>query len=100
MNAPLNVNSVEKRLLLAAIDELTALYDRKKDACVALLISRNYQLLSQQLLDVNFRLASVEKAKFWRQQYVQHSASKYIDVDFLAQNDSVFKPIAFNGIEA
>ena len=38
MNAPLNHNGVEKRLLMAAIEELEAVYIEAGDPCVALLI--------------------------------------------------------------
>jgi hypothetical protein len=93
MNAPLNHNGVEKRLLMAAIEELEAVYIEAGDPCVALLISRNYHLLAQRLDNIDVRLVWMQQARYWWQQYLKHTTGKYVDFGFLVQETFVFKYI-------
>jgi hypothetical protein len=93
MNASLNRNQVEKRLLLAANEELEMVYAQKRDPCIALLISRNYRLLTQQPDAPELRIAWMQDAKYWWQEYLKKSTGKYVDFSFLIQDDSVFEPV-------
>jgi hypothetical protein len=93
MNAPLTRNTIEKRLLLAANEELETVYNQTDDPCVALLISRNYNLLTQQPEDIDLRIAWMQKAKYWWQQYLKQTTGKYVDFGFLVQEALVFKCI-------
>jgi len=65
MNAPVNRNTVEKQLLLAAIEELESDYILKNEACIALMISRNYHLLTQQSGEAELKLTWMQSAKYW-----------------------------------
>lgn len=95
MNAPLTRHTVENRLLLAANEELEAVYSDRDDPCVALLISRNYHLLAQQPEELDLRIGWMQKAKYWWHEYLKKSTGKHVDFGFLMQDHVLFKRIEF-----
>jgi hypothetical protein len=97
MNAPLslNKNQAETSLLLAANETLELLYLTRPEPCIALLISRNYHLLTQQSSAPELRFTWVKDAKYWWQTYLRQSTGKYVDFSFLIRGEPVFKPIHF-----
>lgn len=95
MNAALARNTVEKRLLLAANEELEAVYNDRDDPYVALLISRNYHLLTQQPDELALRVTWMQKAKYWWHEYLKKSTGKHADFGFLEQGHALFKRVDF-----
>jgi len=94
MNAPLQKFSVERKLLLAANEQLESVYLHHSDPCVALLISRNYNLLMQEQSDLMTRLNWMQKAKYWWQQYLKLSIGRRVSyVSSLHYDDLLFKRI-------
>jgi len=94
MNAPLKSETVGHRLLLAANQQLESVFQRHTDACVALLISRNYHLLLQQQTCTTDRLNWMQKAKYWWQQYLSLSTGKQCGfMSTIGHSELLFKRI-------
>ena len=97
MNTSLKSESLEHRLLLAANQQLESVFQRNADACVALLISRNYRLLIQQHMSMTSRLNWMQKAKYWWQQYLSLTTGKrYSFMSGIDNGELLFKRIDMN----
>jgi hypothetical protein len=65
-------------VLVSATKQLEALYKQKQDPCLALLISRNYRLLHNQVQTLDERKQCLDKAQQWRGQYKPTRTSKIV----------------------
>ena len=67
-------------VLLSAIKQLESLHKQKQDPCLALLISRNYRLLHNQLQTLDEREKCLDKAKVWQGQYKPSRTSFWLEL--------------------
>jgi hypothetical protein len=65
-------------VLLSAIKQLEAMHKQNQDPCLALIISRNYRLLHNQLQTLDERKKCLDKAKVWQSQYKPSKANTVI----------------------
>jgi hypothetical protein len=94
MTTSLKSNTTEHHLVLAANQQLEAVFQRKADACVALLISRNYRLLVQHQSPMTEHLNWMQKAKYWWQQYLNLTTGKrYHFMSGIDQGAVLFKRV-------
>lgn len=63
-------------VLVSATKQLEMLYKQQQDPCLALLISRNYRLLHNQIQAVAEREKCLDKARLWQDQYKPTRTSK------------------------
>ena len=85
----------DQRLILRANEQLEHVYLKNADPSVALLLTRNYNLLTQQQNQIDQRLNFVQKAKFWWQCYLKLSTGKKMNLSVnLDSKQPSFKPIS------
>lgn len=76
MNAAVCQMQWSRDVLLIAIKQLEMLYKQRQDPCLALIISRNYRLLHNQIQAVDERKQCLDKARLWQGQYKPGRTSK------------------------
>tara|TARA_B110000093_G_scaffold117628_1_gene125956 strand:+ start:2215 stop:2535 length:321 start_codon:yes stop_codon:yes gene_type:complete len=94
MNAAVKSKTKSYELLIAANHQLESVFLKKPEPCVALLISRNYNLLLQEQAQLTIRFNFMQKAKYWWQEYLKMSTAKRSKVMFdINHNELLFKRI-------
>ena len=94
MNAAIESKTSSYELLVAANHQLESVFLKKPEPCVALLISRNYNLLLQEQSQLTIRLNFMQKAKYWWQEYLKMSTGRRSKVMFdINHNQLLFKRI-------
>jgi hypothetical protein len=73
-------------VLVSATKQLEALYKQQQDPCLALLISRNYRLLHNQVQTLDERNKCLDKAQQWRGQYKPTRTSNIVGLLGLSYN--------------
>ena len=86
MNVSAQKTSWNREVLLSANQQLELLYQQKQDPCLALMISRNYQLHHKQIQAVDERKKWLDKAQMWQQQYSSVGTKKMLGLFFDANN--------------
>jgi hypothetical protein len=76
MRAAVSKMQWSRDVLLIAIKQLEMLYKQQQDPCLALIISRNYRLLHNQVQAVDEREQCLYKARLWQGQYKLARTSK------------------------
>jgi len=76
MNSAVSKIQWSRDVLLSAIKQLETLYKQQQDPCLALIISRNYRLLHNQVQAVDEREKCLDKARLWQGQYKPTRTSK------------------------
>tara|TARA_B110000037_G_scaffold11942_1_gene12823 strand:- start:261 stop:572 length:312 start_codon:yes stop_codon:yes gene_type:complete len=101
MNAALKSKTRTYELLVAANNQLESVFLKKPEPCVALLISRNYNLLLQEQDQLTIRLNFMQKAKYWWQEYLKMSTGKSSKVMFdINHNKLLFKRIDVKSLQS
>ena len=94
MNAPQKTKTKSYELLVAANHQLESVFQRQPEPCVALLISRNYNLLIQEQAQLTVRVNFMQKAKYWWQEYLKMSTGKRANMMFdINHNELLFKRV-------
>ena len=94
MNAAVESKTSSYELLVAANHQLESVFLKKPEPCVALLISRNYNLLLQEQAQLTIRLNFMQKAKYWWQEYLKMSTGRRSKMMFDINHDELlFKRI-------
>ncbi len=89
-----NFTEQDQCLLLRENGQLEHIYLRKADPSVALLLTRNYNLLTQQQSLIEQRQNFLQKTKFWWQRYLKLSTGKTLSFRF----DPFYKRPLFKSI--
>ena len=94
MNAAVKSKTRTYELLVAANHQLESVFLKRPEPCVALLISRNYNLLLQEQAQLTIRLNFMQKAKYWWQEYLKMSTGRRSKMMFDINHDELlFKRI-------
>ena len=94
MNAAVESKTRTYELLVAANHQLESVFLKRPEPCVALLISRNYNLLLQEQAQLTIRLNFMQKAKYWWQEYLKMSTGRRSKMMFdIDHNELLFKRI-------
>ena len=100
MNAAIESKTSSYELLVAANHQLESVFLKKPEPCVALLISRNYNLLLQEQAQLTIRLNFMQKAKYWWQKYLKMSTGKKSKVMFdINHNELLFKRVDVKSLQ-
>lgn len=101
MNAAVKSKTKSYELLIAANHQLESVFLKKPEPCVALLISRNYNLLLQEQVQLTIRFNFMQKAKYWWQEYLKMSTTKRSKVMFdINHNELLFKQIDHKSLQS
>jgi len=101
MNAAVKSKTKSYELLIAANHQLESVFLKKPEPCVALLISRNYNLLLQEQVQLTIRFNFMQKAKYWWQEYLKMSTTKRSKVMFdINHNELLFKRIDHKSLQS
>ena len=101
MNAAVKSKTKSYELLIAANHQLESVFLKKPEPCVALLISRNYNLLLQEQAQLTIRFNFMQKAKYWWQEYLMMSTAKRSKVMFdINHNELLFKQIDHKSLQS
>ena len=101
MNAAVKSKTKSYELLIAANHQLESVFLKKPEPCVALLISRNYNLLLQEQAQLTIRFNFMQKAKYWWQEYLKMSTAKRSKVMFdINHNELLFKQIDHKSLQS
>ena len=101
MNAAVKSKTKSYELLIAANHQLESVFLKKPEPCVALLISRNYNLLLQEQVQLTIRFNFMQKAKYWWQEYLMMSTAKRSKVMFdINHNELLFKQIDHKSLQS
>ena len=101
MNAAVKSKTKSYELLIAANHQLESVFLKKPEPCVALLISRNYNLLLQEQVQLTIRFNFMQKAKYWWQEYLMMSTAKRSKVMFdINHNELLFKRIDHKSLQS
>jgi len=101
MNAAVKSKTKSYELLIAANHQLESVFLKKPEPCVALLISRNYNLLLQEQVQLTIRFNFMQKAKYWWQEYLKMSTAKRSKVMFdINHNELLFKQIDHKSLQS
>ena len=99
MNAAIESKTSSYELLVAANHQLESVFLKKPEPCVALLISRNYNLLLQEQSQLTIRLNFMQKAKYWWQEYLKMSTGRRSKMMFdINHNELLFKRIDISSL--
>lgn len=99
MNAAIESKTSSYELLVAANHQLESVFLKKPEPCVALLISRNYNLLLQEQSQLTIRLNFMQKAKYWWQEYLKMSTGRRSKMMFDINHDELlFKRIDISSL--
>lgn len=99
MNAAIESKTSSYELLVAANHQLESVFLKKPEPCVALLISRNYNLLLQEQAQLTIRLNFMQKAKYWWQEYLKMSTGRRSKMMFdINHNELLFKRIDISSL--
>lgn len=83
----MNVQSIrvcrDRELILSANQHLEQIYFEQENACIALSISRNYQILVDSCVDLTNKNPWKMKAKFWWGLYRRERNAKIIDYNLI-----------------
>ena len=100
MNAAVKSKTKSYELLIAANHQLESVFLKRPEPCVALLISRNYNLLLQEQAQLTIRLNFMQKAKYWWQKYLKMSTGKKSKVMFdINHNELLFKRVDVKSLQ-
>ena len=100
MNAAVKSKTKSYELLIAANHQLESVFLKKPEPCVALLISRNYNLLLQEQVQLTIRFNFMQKAKYWWQEYLMMSTAKRSKVMFdINHNELLFKRVDVKSLQ-
>jgi hypothetical protein len=88
----MNVQSIrvsrDRELILSANQHLEQIYFEQENACIALSISRNYQILVENCVDIANKNQWKMKAKLWWDLYMKRKMCKDNRLQFnLIEND-------------
>ena len=101
MNAAVKSKTKSYELLIAANHQLESVFLKKPEPCVALLISRSYNLLLQEQVQLTIRFNFMQKAKYWWQEYLMMSTAKRSKVMFdINHNELLFKQIDHKSLQS
>ena len=101
MNAAVKSKTKSYELLIAANHQLESVFLKNPEPCVALLISRNYNLLLQEQAQLTIRFNFMQKAKYWWQEYLKMSTTKRSKVMFdINHNELLFKRIDHKSLQS
>lgn len=99
MNAAVESKTSSYELILAANHQLESVFLKKPEPCVALLISRNYNLLLQEQAQLTMQLNFMQKAKYWWQEYLKMSTGRRSKMMFdINHNELLFKRIDISSL--
>ena len=99
MNAAVESKTSSYELILAANHQLESVFLKKPEPCVALLISRNYNLLLQEQAQLTMQLNFMQKAKYWWQEYLKMSTGRRSKMMFDINHDELlFKRIDISSL--
>ncbi len=73
----------DRDLILSANEQLEQIYFEQKNACIALSISRNYQILVDSYVDITNKNQWKMRAKLWWDLYRREKSSKVIDYNLI-----------------